>query len=98
MIRFLLFGDPVTRALLALQRGRSLNRVALAAAALLLIASSSFAQTGGSYDLTRNTIDGGGVTFSTGGSYRVGGTVGQPDAGTLSAGAFVLNGGFWGGI
>jgi hypothetical protein len=98
MIRFLLCGDPATRAPLPLKRGRSLHRVALAAAALLLVASSTLAQIGGSYDLTRSTIDGGGATFSTGDGYRLGSTVGQPDAGTLSAGAFVLKGGFWGGI
>ena len=85
-------------AALAEKRGPLLNRVSLSVAVLLLVASSSLAQTGGSYDLTWNTIDGGGATFSTGGSYRVGGTVGQPDAGLSSAGAFVLNGGFWGGI
>ena len=98
MTRLLLFGDPAIHSALPPQRERSLNRVALAATALLLVASSSFAQTGGSYDLTWSTIDGGGATFSTGGSYRVGGTVGQPDAGRLSAGTFALNGGFWGGV
>ena len=98
MTRHLLFRDPGTRAALPLARGRSLNRVAPAAATLLLVASSSFAQTGGSYDLSWSAIDGGGATFSTGSSYRVGSTIGQPEAGTLSAGAFALNGGFWGGI
>ncbi|TWT43877.1 hypothetical protein RAS1_02770 [Phycisphaerae bacterium RAS1] len=41
------------------------------------------------------TIDGGGLTFSSSGSYTLGGTIGQPDAGTLAAGSFVLQGGFW---
>ena len=40
---------------------------------------------------------GGGATFSTGGSYSVGGSIGQPDAGSLSGGLYHLNGGFWGG-
>jgi hypothetical protein len=40
------------------------------------------------------TIDGGGGT-SSGGVFVVMGTVGQPDAGTMSGGAFTLNGGFW---
>ncbi len=53
------------------------------------------AQSGGGYDLTWNTIDGGGATFSIGGPYSLGGTIGQPDAGTLSGGAYTLNGGFW---
>jgi hypothetical protein len=97
-ISFRRCGNPDTRAPLPLKRGRSLNRVALAAATLLLVTSSSFAQTGGSYDLTWNTIDGGGATFSTGGSFRVGGTIGQPAAGPLFGGPFALNAGFWGGI
>ena len=49
------------------------------------------------YDLSWYTIDGGGATFSTGGSYSLGGTIGQPDAGALSGGPYTLNGGFWGG-
>ena len=52
------------------------------------------AQTGGGYDLTWNTIDGGGGT-STGGAYSLSGTIGQPDAGTLTGGSYTLNGGFW---
>ena len=65
--------------------------------ALLLLAGSSLAQSGGGYDLTWNTVDGGGGTFSTGGGYRLGGTAGQPDAGMLSGGPYTLGGGFWGG-
>ena len=42
-----------------------------------------------------STIDGGGGT-STGGAYAVSGTIGQPDAGTMSGGNFTLVGGFWG--
>jgi len=49
------------------------------------------------YDLSWYTIDGGGATFSTGGSYSLGGTIGQPDAGMMSGGSFTLVGGFWGG-
>ncbi len=53
------------------------------------------AQSGGGYDLRWNTIAGGGTTFSAGGSYLLGGTMGQSDAGTMSGGAYTLNGGFW---
>jgi hypothetical protein len=35
----------------------------------LLTVSIAAAQSGGGYDLTWSTIDGGGATFSTGGSY-----------------------------
>src|SRR3989442_1215290 len=41
------------------------------------------------------TIDGGGGV-STGGVYSVSGTIGQPDAGVLSGGAYTVVGGFWG--
>ncbi len=51
----------------------------------------------GSYDLSWYTIDGGGATFSTGGGYSLGGTIGQPDAGSMSGGLYTINGGFWGG-
>lgn len=56
------------------------------------------AQSGAGYDLTWNTVDGGGWTFSTGGGYMLGGTIGQPDAGSLSGGGYTLNGGLWYGI
>jgi len=49
----------------------------------------------GQYSIDWSTIDGGGGT-STGGLYSVGGTIGQPDAGTMSGGNFTLQGGFWG--
>ena len=65
---------------------------------LLLGIGTASAQTGGGYDLTWNSIDGGGATFSTGGGYSLGGTIGQADAGTASGGAYALNGGFWAGV
>ncbi len=46
-------------------------------------------------DLSRSTIDGGGVMRSTGGDFELSGTVGQPDAGVTTAGGFELAGGFW---
>jgi len=52
------------------------------------------AQTGGGYDLSWSTVDGGGGA-SSGGSYLLSGTVGQPDAGTVTGGAWTLMGGFW---
>ena len=64
---------------------------------LSLLASVALAQTGDGYDLTWNTIDGGGYTFSEGGGYSLGGTIGQPDAKVLSGGGYTLAGGFWAG-
>jgi len=43
------------------------------------------------------TIDGGGTTQAAGGSYSLGGTIGQPDAGLMTGGSFSLGGGFWNG-
>jgi hypothetical protein len=48
------------------------------------------------YSIDWYTIDGGGATFSTGGSYSLGGSIGQPDAGVMSGGTYTLNGGFGG--
>jgi len=41
------------------------------------------------------TIDSGGHTFSTGAGYALGGTCGQPDAGSTSGSTYTLHGGFW---
>jgi hypothetical protein len=65
---------------------------------LLTAAGGALAQSGGGYDLRWNTVDGGGITFATGGSYRLGGTIGQADAGLMTGGVYTLSGGFWGGL
>ena len=59
---------------------------------LALLAATSRAQ---NFTIDWFTIDGGGGT-STGGIYSVSGTIGQPDAGTMSGGTYSLVGGFWG--
>jgi hypothetical protein len=42
------------------------------------------------------SIDGGGFIASTGGSFSLSGTIGQPDAGpVMTGGSFQLTGGFW---
>ena len=43
------------------------------------------------------TIDGGGLSYGFSGNLRLGGSCGQPDAGTLAGGDYVLRGGFWSG-
>ena len=45
--------------------------------------------------VTWYSLDGGGVTRVTAGGFALGGTIGQPDAGSLSGGAYALRGGFW---
>ena len=64
-------------------------------AALLLASFLTVKADPGSYDLPWWTVDGGGATFSTGGSYSLGGTIGQPDAGVSSGDTYTLAGGFW---
>jgi hypothetical protein len=86
---------------------RSTCLAALTATATLgLAALPANAQTGGIFDLTWSTIDGGGGT-STGSNgtttFSLSGTIGQPDAGQPMTGSngtttFSLTGGFWPGI
>ena len=47
------------------------------------------------FDISRWTIDGGGAMRSTGGDFELSGTIGQPDARTMSGDGFDLTGGFW---
>jgi hypothetical protein len=63
---------------------------------VLAVVPQALSQTGGAYDLTWHTTDGGGSTSAAGGAYSLGGTIGQPDAGASSGGAYSLTGGFWG--
>ena len=61
---------------------------------LLMAALCTNAQ---SYSIDWFSIDCGGGP-STGGGYTLSGTLGQPDAGTLSGGSYTLEGGFWPGL
>jgi hypothetical protein len=76
---------------------RRLWMILMLGALLVLTVSVAAAQTGGGYDLTWSTIDGGGGS-SSGGSYTLDGTIGQFDAGVMSGGSYTLSGGFWGGL
>ena len=65
--------------------------------ALLITAAGVGAQLAGpgTYDLSWQTIDGGGGT-SSGGGFSLNGTIGQPDAGVfMTGGSLALAGGFW---
>jgi hypothetical protein len=78
----------------------------LAACLLCLLAlSTSLASTGiqaapdspdEGFSIPWWTVNNGGGT-SLAGPYVLSGTAGQPDAGNLSGGVYVLRGGFWGG-
>jgi len=60
----------------------------------LLMTVPALAMTGGDYEISRSTIDGGGGR-SSGGDYALVGTIGQPDAGEMAGGDYELSGGFW---
>ncbi|MFC2046469.1 hypothetical protein ACFLTC_02995 [Chloroflexota bacterium] len=64
------------------------------ALAMALAATIALAATG-ELSIPWWSVDGGGATFSEGGDYRLGGSIGQPDAGVLSEGDYTLVGGFW---
>ena len=74
---------------------RSQKLVLSAALALLWLAS--FSARAQSFAIDWFSIDGGGGT-SAGGVFSLSGTIGQPDAGTLTGDNFTLEGGFWSGI
>jgi hypothetical protein len=65
---------------------------------LLIMAATALASSGGDYEVSFYTIDGGGST-SSGGVYEVTGAIGQHDAGeeAISGGDYALFGGFWSG-
>ncbi len=70
-------------------------KLALMVALLSTINSQLSTARAQSYSIDWSTIDGGGGT-STGGTYSVSGTIGQPDAsGALSGGNYSITGGFW---
>ena len=82
---------------------RSIILIPIALALLIGLSTASAQRTNdpsspqSGYDLSWYTIDGGGATFSTGGSYSLGGSIGQADAGSMSGGTYQLAGGSWGG-
>jgi len=49
------------------------------------------------YTINWYTVDGGGGGASSAGAFSLTGTAGQPDAGTATAGAITVYGGFWNG-
>jgi hypothetical protein len=47
------------------------------------------------YDLSWNTIAGGGASFTSAGNYSLGATIGQSSSGPMSGTAYHLDSGFW---
>jgi hypothetical protein len=77
-------------------QARACRTILITVACFLLVAASALAQSGGPYDLSWNTVDGGGYTFSVGGTYTLGGTIGQADTRLMFGGGYSLAGGYWG--
>jgi len=72
-----------------------IRRFALAAFLFILAGAGGLSASAQSYSIDWYKIAGGGGT-STGGTYSVSGTIGQPDAGgPLTGGNYSLTGGFW---
>ncbi len=74
----------------------NLLKYALSITALMSLGQSALF--GGGYTIDWHTIDAGGVSNSTAGTFELSGTIGQPDAASnppLSGGTFELTGGFW---
>ena len=67
----------------------------LAALAVLAFAAVGAVRAVDDFEVSRSTIDGGGVMWSTAGDLELSGTIGQPEAGVLTGGEFTLTGGFW---
>lgn len=61
---------------------------------MIIGVSAAFAATNDDFELSWFTMDGGGGT-SSGGDFSLSGTIGQPDAGSMSNDGFSLEGGFW---
>lgn len=49
----------------------------------------------GAITLTRWTIDAGGTTSASGGAFRLGASIGQPEAALVSGGSHRISAGFW---
>lgn len=76
-------------------RMRNLVFTLASATACLLTVTQAFGQ----LQINWNTVDGGGAMSSTGGTFAIAGTIGQPDASSftspMTGGAYSLIGGFW---
>jgi hypothetical protein len=59
------------------------------------VLTTGFESGGQELRISRLTVDGGGAMRSEGGGLELSGTIGQPDAGTLTGGGIELTGGFW---
>ena len=73
---------------------RNLYVALVFASGLAAHAPAARTQSGGGYDLTWSSLDCGSSTASYGGSYSLGGTIGQADASSATGGSYSMQGGF----
>jgi len=73
------------------------NQTYAVAAIMTIAAASGVAALADDFVLDWYRVNGGGVMWSTGGDFELGGTIGQADANetVMSGGSFELVGGFW---
>lgn len=77
---------------------KRLSFTTIALLLVLLVVGGSWSAVAGSsspLEISWFTIDGGGTMSSSSGPFALGGTIGQPDAGSSGNGAYTLHGGFW---
>jgi len=74
--------------------GLRTRALAILTVSLFACCATAHAQT---YSIDWYTIDGGGGV-SAGGSYTLGGSIGEPVTGTITGGSYTLEGGFWPGV
>ncbi len=70
------------------------KRITITKTALAIMFTGSIVALAETYDLSWRSFDGGSGT-SRGGEIELSGTIGQPDAGAMTGGAFAIVGGFW---
>lgn len=75
-------------------RTRIIQSISISIMIITALSSIVSAQSGGPYELSWSTIDGGGGR-SNGGQYELLSTIGQPDAAYSKGGNYELLGGFW---
>lgn len=75
---------------------RARRRVAATTACCIALVACGLARpVRADLSLMWHTIDAGGLTFGAGGTFALGGTAGQADAGMVLGGHYRLGGGFW---
>ena len=96
--------DYGTILLYSIIKGDGMSRWTIALAGITLTTMAALpvlagGPSGGVFSIPWSTIDGGGAINTSGGSFALSGTIGQPDASDpMTGGSFSLTGGFWAGV